>query len=352
MVKKIFLFLIVFILTATISFFIFTAKYFYIPQLSVRWNDYLEQSEFQWIYEENYFVDSNRTKLDKNFLYTFSLIPQGYVRYKKVGDEIEFFLKDNQLFWKRKSSAYPYFEPYGRFIITINADRTVVEVFEVNGQKLYEFDGLFLVDLKCIEKSRCYLLYNDGKFIFFDEKNDFFLNAGIEHAFFKSFSVKNNQVVFHYFLGSQDYFGVYEIFFDAEKPYLKKYKEIQSNIVFPYTISFQHNFDSILIPNFRETIILKDKKIYKLFIENQKISFSEIKNQNDLSLDVSFLGESVFYKNIVFVLKENLLEVYDSHHNFLFYMPINQSKGSFFTYRDKLYIFFDDMGYLEVGLVL
>ncbi len=75
--------MIFFILTATISFFIFTAKYFYIPQLSVRWNNYLEQSKFQWIYEENYFVDSNRFKLEKNFLYTFSLIPQDMFDIKK-----------------------------------------------------------------------------------------------------------------------------------------------------------------------------------------------------------------------------------------------------------------------------
>ncbi len=345
--------MIVFIFTATISFFIFTAKYFYIPQLSIRWNDYLQQSDFQWIYQENYFVDKNLIKLDKNYLYTFSLIPKGYVRYNKVGDEIEFFLKDNQLFWKRKSTAYPYFEPYGRFIITVNADRTGVEVLEVNGQSLYEFDGLFLVDLKCIEKSQCYLLFNDGKFIFFNEKNHYHLNVGIEKAFFKSFSIKNNQVIFHYFLNSQDHFGVYEIFFDAENPYLKKYKEIQSKIVFPYTISFQFNFDSILIPNFKETIILKNKKIYKLYKENQeKLSFSEINHQNEITLDVSFLGESIFYKNIVFVLKENLLEIYDNYHNFLFNIPIDKSKGSFFIYRDKLYIFFEDSGYLELGLIL
>ncbi|GIX40596.1 MAG: hypothetical protein KatS3mg129_0329 [Leptospiraceae bacterium] len=352
MLKKIIIFSITFVISFTIFGFLFSDKYFIIPQFEISFNEYKEQKDFQWIEQYQYYIGNKIINLESNYFYTFSVLPVGYVRYKKVGEEIEFFLPDNQLFWKKKSSAYPYFEPYGKYILTINADRTQIDVLDLNGQFLYQFNGLFLVDLKCKEDNFCYLLFNDGRFIIFNQKNKFIFNPEIKNAFYKSLSIDGNQIAVHYYLNQNDYFNIYDVNLNSEKPYLKKINQIQSKIVFPYTVSFLFEKDSILIPHFKETILLSNNKIYKIFKNNSLINEVEIHNQNDISIDVSFLGESIKFNNLSFVLKKNVLEIYDANHNYLFELPIKQDKGSFFVYQNALYIFLENSGYLKFYFIL
>jgi len=354
--RKFILFVVIFFLVNLLGMFLFAGKFYYIPQFKTDFYFYSDQSQFQWIYNNTYYYNNNKLELDKEFLYSYSLLPLGYVRYKKVGNEIEFFLPNKQLFWKKPSTAYPYFEPYGQYILTINADRTQVEVMDLNGQVIHKINGIFLVDLDCMPQEKthyCYFLFSDGKFVIIYQNNKLEFNPEIKKAFFKSFSIKNNQVAFHYYLDSNDYFDTYLIELNKEKPFLKKESSIKSKFFFPYTIPFLFDNNSIIFPHFKETLLIRNDKVYKIFFNEEQNFLKEVHQKSEINFDISYIGDITFYKELFFILKDQQLEIYDHNQNPLFFIPIkNSDLGSFFLYNDKLYIFFEDKGYIEFYFIL
>lgn len=55
-----------------------------------------------------------------------------YIRYEKVGTEVE-FCGNNQRFWKQKSREYPYLSYSGSLIFMLNGDQSAVRILDING---------------------------------------------------------------------------------------------------------------------------------------------------------------------------------------------------------------------------
>jgi len=60
---------------------------------------------------------------------------QYYIRYAKVGSEIEFYSMQGR-FWKQKSMEYPYLSYSGRLIFLLNGDQSAVRIINHNGNEM------------------------------------------------------------------------------------------------------------------------------------------------------------------------------------------------------------------------
>ena len=60
---------------------------------------------------------------------------QYYIRYAKVGTEIEFYGM-RERFWKQKSREYPYLSYSGRLIFLLNGDQSAARVINYNGNEI------------------------------------------------------------------------------------------------------------------------------------------------------------------------------------------------------------------------
>jgi hypothetical protein len=59
-----------------------------------------------------------------------------YVKYQKVGSDIEFYNAKGERFWKVESQEYPYLSHNGRLILLMNGDHTVIRMVDYNGNIL------------------------------------------------------------------------------------------------------------------------------------------------------------------------------------------------------------------------
>jgi len=58
-----------------------------------------------------------------------------YIRYAKVGSEIEFYGMQGR-FWKQKSREYPYLSYSGRLIFLLNGDQSAVRIINYDGNEI------------------------------------------------------------------------------------------------------------------------------------------------------------------------------------------------------------------------
>jgi hypothetical protein len=59
-----------------------------------------------------------------------------YLKYQKVGTEIEFYNFRGERFWKMESLGYPYLSHNGRLIFLLNGDQTSVRFVDHNGNEI------------------------------------------------------------------------------------------------------------------------------------------------------------------------------------------------------------------------
>ncbi|MFN3605181.1 MAG: hypothetical protein ACK4UJ_10765 [Leptonema sp. (in: bacteria)] len=346
MINKTILSLLLFVISTPIFLFLLKTNKDYLPKIQITFTNYENQDKFQMIQDNFYIYKNQKKELEKNFNYSFSYKPIGYLRFKKNGKEVEFFLQEtNQLFWKKEAYHYPYFEPYGNFIFGINADRSQVEVMDVSGNLLYVLNGNFLVEVQCFEREKdpiCLLLFSEGKVTFLSKtfKKDFFLN--IERAFFKSFSLNKEWITFHYYKELQDYFLTYKIDFKNDIS-LKKQEEIFTSLVFPYTISFCKLEKTVLFPNFNEIIKLKENaKTIQLNPYQEELKTVETLNE------LSYLGSSQYLQDLCIIHNQKNLSFWSKNGNFLLNYVLNSKKSDFFYDHESLYVFLDS-GYLTIS---
>lgn len=69
-------------------------------------------------------------------LSAFSGDGQFYVRFQKVGSEIEFFNARGDRFWKIESLEYPYLSHNGKLIMLLNGDHSGIRLVDNNGNLL------------------------------------------------------------------------------------------------------------------------------------------------------------------------------------------------------------------------
>ena len=83
-----------------------------------------------------------------NYLTSFSADGKYFIRFLKIGTEIEFysFLPKLERFWKIKSLEYPYLSPQGKIIFLLNSDQSRIRMIDYNGN---ETGDRFLSGILC-----------------------------------------------------------------------------------------------------------------------------------------------------------------------------------------------------------
>ncbi|OHD62819.1 MAG: hypothetical protein A2176_02970 [Spirochaetes bacterium RBG_13_51_14] len=66
-------------------------------------------------------------------LTAFSGSGRYYVKYQKVGTDVEFFNANGERFWKLESPEYPYLSHNGKIVLLMNGDHTAIRVVDYNG---------------------------------------------------------------------------------------------------------------------------------------------------------------------------------------------------------------------------
>jgi hypothetical protein len=59
-----------------------------------------------------------------------------YIKYQKVGSDLEFFNSRGERFWKLESLEYPYLSYNGRLVFLLNGDQTSVRFVDNNGNEI------------------------------------------------------------------------------------------------------------------------------------------------------------------------------------------------------------------------
>lgn len=330
-----------------VMFFIKKTSYF-LPKIKFNYIEYENQDKFQVIKEGYYIFKNQKSKLQDEYLYTYSFKPIGYVRFKKTGKEIDFILAEtNQVFWTKETFFYPYLEPNGNFLFGINSDRTHIEVMDINGNSLYIFNGIFLVDLQCSQNQEliCTLLFSDGKLILFSKSffQEIFLN--IDKAFFKSLRLFKNTLTLHYYKENQDVFITYLMHEqkDEKKFTFIKLEEITSKTFFPYTIPFCKLDKTIIFTNFNSII-----KIQK---DTKKISLNpyreEMITEKEPLISVNPIGNAGYFYEFCITFHQKQLNFWSNKGNFLFSYNLNTRNINFYTEED--YYLLSDDGYLMLS---
>lgn len=340
MLKKILIFITLFLVILPLITFLIKKNGYYFPKFKFEEFNFENQNKFQNI-KRNFYYYKQKFKLEEDFFYTFSYKPVGYIQFKKTGSEINFFLPGtNQIFWTKEAYYYPYIEPYGNFILGINSDRTKIEILDINGNLLQIIEGSFLVDFKCFEEQepQCIFLFNNGKTIFFSKSffKEFYLKE--KKAFYKSLMIYNNYITFHYYQNSKDFFTTYEIIKKEKEITLKKQNEIISNFIFPYTISFCKLENNVVFPNFNQ-IIKVDKEVKK--VKLNPFTEETILSQKQIKISTNFLGNSIYFNNLCLIHNEDSLSFWNKNGNLLFFYNLPSNKVDFF-YDKNLYIFLNN----------
>ncbi|MCS7205932.1 MAG: hypothetical protein NZ853_09550 [Leptospiraceae bacterium] len=334
--------------------FLFKKEEIYIPPIQFSLKNFNEQKDFQWLHKKEFFYQQKAYPLPSEFLYAFSILPNGFVRFQKVGSSIEYFISPEQLLWKKERFSYPYFEPYGRWIFLINSDRTAFEVLDLNGNSLVQVNGSFLVDIKChTEDDICFFLFSDGKLVSFYKNQSFEFFLQKPNSFFKSLSLRDQELAVHYYSQNQDVFEIFDIR-HQDTLTLKSKNTIQSPIVFPFTLPFVFYEDNIMFPNGENTILIQKAQVYEITSQtktNEEVSKNLIRTQKDLKLHTNFLGDSLSYGNLFFVVKPQNLEVYSLEGEQIFSLFFEKNyEPMLFLYHHKVFVFLD-REYLELNFL-
>ena len=102
---------------------------------------YPEHTRFFVRAEQNYYLlqGNGRTAVSGNIadgLAAFSGNGAYYVKYQKVGSDIEFYNSRGDRFWKLESLEYPYLSYKGNLIFLLNGDHSSVRFIDNNGNEI------------------------------------------------------------------------------------------------------------------------------------------------------------------------------------------------------------------------
>ncbi len=356
------------IILISLFFFIFFLKesFIYYPPIQIMSYKYTNLKDLQIILNEYHYFNGNQKKLDSEYLYSYSFLPVGYLRFKKTGSTVEYYLSNHQLFWVKDSFSYPYTEPDGKFIFFINSDRTKVEVVDKNNQQLFIANGNFLVDIKCnyflthLENYKnqylCFILFSDGQLLGFSESffKRFDLRKSIS-SFYKSLSCINEELQLHFYSDGKDRFSRFKVDFkqieSGKIDILLNQKNILSfNVNFPYTIPFVMTDDKVIFPHF-DRFFSMGKQSKEIMIERKTLKENTLKDsQEEIELKIGFLGNLIYKKKLIILFYNNNLVFFDNSGNIIFFINLkNVLNLVFYDYKNKVYAF-TESGFMVINI--
>ncbi|RHX90817.1 hypothetical protein [Leptospira stimsonii] len=143
------------------------------PDPRFSWNP--EESLNGYKYENSYYTiqSSNGIALDDTRRIEYPLNTKGYLEYKKIGAEVNFYSPLGEILWTKEYRSYPRISPSGNLILLIAGDHNQVILSDINGNEtgVKKIDGRFLTDYSFAPDSKMSgVLFSGGELFVLDSK--------------------------------------------------------------------------------------------------------------------------------------------------------------------------------------
>ncbi|TGK30883.1 hypothetical protein EHQ12_18685 [Leptospira gomenensis] len=124
---------------------------------------------------------------------------KGYLEYKKIGTEVNFYSPYGEILWTKEYRSYPRISPSGNLVLLIAGDHNQVLLSDINGNTTGagKLDGRFLTDYSfAVSEKVTAVLFSGGELFILDPKGGIRVkkNLGSEKkpVFAKSISLSPN----------------------------------------------------------------------------------------------------------------------------------------------------------------
>ncbi|EMY76363.1 hypothetical protein LEP1GSC060_1477 [Leptospira weilii serovar Ranarum str. ICFT] len=166
------------------------------PDPRFLWNS--EDTINGYKFENSYYtiLSSNGIALDDTRRIEYPLNAKGYLEYKKIGSEVNFYSPSGEMFWTKEYRSYPRISPSGNLVLLIAGDHNQVILSDINGNTTgaEKIDGRFLTDYTFASSSLITgVLFSGGELFVLDPKGAIQIKKGLgsekNPVFAKSISI-------------------------------------------------------------------------------------------------------------------------------------------------------------------
>ncbi|MBM9577247.1 hypothetical protein JWG45_08795 [Leptospira sp. 201903070] len=166
------------------------------PDSRFQWNP--EESLNGYKYENSYYTiqSSSGIALDDTRRIEYPLNTKGYLEYKKIGAEVNFYSPSGEILWTKEYRSYPRISPSGNLVLLVAGDHNQVILSDINGNETgaKKIDGRFLTDYSFAPNSKISgVLFSGGELFVLDSKGEILfkkeLGSEKNPVFAKSFSL-------------------------------------------------------------------------------------------------------------------------------------------------------------------
>ena len=222
------------------------------PDISVQCTDFLSSADYQTLRDEDgpvFYDRGKRFLIEKDRLYFVPPEGSGYFEYQKIGKEIAYYARPDELYWKRESASYPVSDPQGKWVLLLSGDLTAVRLMDHNGNAApgLPLSGVLMTDYafsdawKSEEEvgTAAAVLFSSGPVYivrFEPSFRVFTLNIpDAERSFAKSVAIGTDRVAIHLQQDDQDYIREYRL--DEADERLKEVESVRLPSVIPHRIA-------------------------------------------------------------------------------------------------------------------
>ncbi|AOP33744.1 hypothetical protein A0128_07740 [Leptospira tipperaryensis] len=143
------------------------------PDPRFQWNP--EENLNGYKHENSYYTvqSSNGIALDDTRRIEYPLNAKGYLEYKKIGAEVNFYSPSGEILWTKEYRSYPRISPSGNLVLLVAGDHNQVILSDINGNEtgVKKIDGRFLTDYSFAPDSKiCGVLFSGGELFVLDSK--------------------------------------------------------------------------------------------------------------------------------------------------------------------------------------
>lgn len=240
-----------------------------IPDPRFLWNP--EETINGYKFENSYYpIQSTRgVELGDTNRIEYPLNTKGYLGYKKIGSEVNFYSPSGEILWTKEYRSYPRISPFGNLVLLIAGDHNQVILSDINGNVTGagKIDGRFLTDYAFSSSSLITgVLFSGGELFVLDAKGEIQIRKDLgsekNPVFAKSISVSpdGTKTAIHLMNANKDRILVLE----------KSGKEVSSfelDTIYPHKLYLAiSNTGEVLIsaPNQVEFYDISGKKILNI----------------------------------------------------------------------------------------
>lgn len=299
------------------------------------------ETQYQTLIQESdkksvFWSRGQKSELSQDFLYFVPPMGQGYFEYQKIGKEIAYYAKPDELFWKRKSASYPVTDLTGSWILLLSGDLTSVRLMDRNGNSasIAPLQGVLLVDYSftTLQKDKLLehwaaVMFSTGPLYLIRFEPGFQLyKLSLPKAkdfFAKSITISGNKIAVHLQQQDVDYIRTYS--FNQEEATLKQIDSVKLPYVIPYRISMNFTTGHQLLLGSGDYVgqVIDDKLTWMSYNHNSE---THISAPTELSVD--FKGDTLVTESVSLAGGSNFGILFDS--KFLpvakIFRPKNQDK--------------------------